>query len=381
MRMIRNCNVCVIGGAGFLGSHLVNHLIEDRGCKVSVIDNLCAGKREFVHKDALFVYGDITKSEGWICKTFKHLGVQFVFNYAAWPYIPDSFSRPLHVFEVNATGAMNVINSAQEAGVEAILQVSSAEIYGDAKEFSMSKQSGAFRITESFEVRPHSTYGVAKAAIDYYVQARWREARTPCIALRQFNCVGERETHPYIVPEIISQLAKLRCIVCSGTGTKRRSTETGYEYDPCPACKGSKVAGGCVPTIHLGNNSFRDFLYAGDAVRIAVELLEQGQFGEVYNLGSETGIKMYDLAKLIGKLMDFADVVVEKDEARVRPWEIWHLQADVRKLKDTLYRVSSPQDDPANTRNLLWGATSLEEALRRTIKWYESNGRKWAWER
>jgi nucleoside-diphosphate-sugar epimerase len=123
-------------------------------------------------------------------------------------------------------------------------------------------------------------------------------------------------------------------------------------------------------TVRLGNNSFRDFLYAGDAVRIAVELLERGQFGEVYNLGSETGIKMYDLAKLIGKVMGFSDVRVERDEARVRPWEIWHLQSDNTKIRS------------------VWSAgetyhsriTPLEDALSKTVDWYNANGRKWSWE-
>src|SRR3990167_297304 len=364
MRTIRDCNVAVIGGAGFLGSHLVNHLIEDRGCKVSVYDNLCAGRREFVHKDATFIYCDITKSEGFLSRSFKQQGVQFVFNYAAWPYIPDSFQRPLHVFEVNATGAMNVIDAAQEAGVEAILQVSSAEIYGNGQLRHLSHKhdkglTTVHSINEDASVIPHSTYGVAKAAIDYYVQARWREAKIPCIALRQFNCVGERETHPYIVPEIISQLSQPFRQVAPGLSVSQKLT---------------------VPTVRLGNNSFRDFLYAGDAVRVAVELLERGQFGEVYNLGSETGIKMYDLAKLIGKAMGFAEVKVERDEERVRPWEIWHLQSDNMKIRNVVNEswFSNPTKQVLSTpmNNLVL----LDESLRRTIKWYESNGRKWAWE-
>lgn len=402
MRTIRNCNVAVIGGAGFLGSHLVNHLIEGRGCNVLVIDNLVAGRRKYVHLNARFEHHDITGSEERLKQLFEShkeigetsLGVKpfYVFNYAAYPYIPVSFARPIHVADVNYMGAMKVINAAQEAGADGILQVSSAEIYGDsgaredgsvcraykkvegrifycgldAFHVGVPHQSGCgkweddqfFKIDERCQPHPHSSYGVAKAAVDYAVQVRWREAKTPCIALRQFNCVGERETHPYVVPEIIGQLAKHQGL-----------------------CERQYLHRLPVSTVRLGNNSFRDFLYAGDAVRIAVELLEWGQFGEVYNLGSETGIKMYDLAKLIGKLMGFTDVTVEKDEARVRPWEIWHLQADVRKLKDAIYRVSNPQTDLANDRNLLWGPTPLEEALRRTIKWYEGNGRKWPWEK
>lgn len=326
MRSIRNCPVCVVGGAGFLGSHLVNHLVEDRGCQVVVVDNLIAGRREFVHPKAEFVHADITKSEAYLCGLFTKKGIRFVFNMASWPYVPDSFARPLHVFDVNATGALQVINAAQEAGCEGILQVSSAEIYGSDRELSDGSIRPA-RIDEEGYVNPHSSYGAAKAAIDAMVQVRWREAKTPCIALRQFNAIGERDVlHPYIVPEIVSQL--------------------------------SKPQGTLTPTVRLGNNSFRDFLYAGDQARMSVELLERGQFGEVYNLGSEEGVKMYDLARMIAVLMGFDGVKVEPDPARMRPWEIWHLQSDNRKI----YSVIEARP-----------TVPLHEALRRTVQYYRDN--------
>jgi nucleoside-diphosphate-sugar epimerase len=307
MRKIENCVVAVAGACGFLGSHLVNHLIEDRNCTVIALDNLIAGQLKFLHPKAIFVWCDITQSEAQLRKIFEKYKVRYALNYAASPYIPVSFERPLHVFNANATGALNFINAAQEAGVEAILQVSSAEIYGDAPEH---------KINEEYPARPHSTYGASKLAIDMLVQARWKEAKTPAIAMRQFNCVGERETHPYVIPEIIKQLDSGRIV-------------------------------------KLGNNSFRDFQYAGDAVRMAVELLEKGQFGEVYNMGSEEGVKIYDLAKMLGA----TKVVV--DESRIRPWEIWHLQSDNSKLYSVIdYRPK----------------TSLEEALKLVIKDYEKNG-------
>lgn len=355
MITIRDCNVAVIGGAGFLGSHLVNHLIDDRNCTVLVIDNLVAGRREYVHKDAKFLHADITGSEDFLAHVFAKEGTRFVFNYAAYPYIPDSFARPLHVCNVNFFGAMKVINAAQDAGCEGILQVSSAEIYGDAGQTSATgydyrgvdygDKVSSVKIAEDAPVNPHSSYGVAKAAVDNWVQVRWKEAKTPCIALRQFNCVGERETHPYIVPEIISQLDKYIA----------RAEGTGDVVGPVP----------WTPQVHLGNNSFRDFLYVGDQVRIAVELLERGQFGEVYNLGSETGIKMYDLAKLIGKVMGFVDVEVVPDPARVRPWEIWFLMSSNDKLRSVIGEYK---------------CLCLEDALRKTVDWYNSNGRKWSWE-
>lgn len=349
-RRIRECGVAVVGGAGFLGSHLVNHLINDRECQVTVIDNLCVGKMEFVHPKAEFVHHDITGSEEFLTNVFRSKRVGFVFNYAAWPYIPDSFERPLQVFNVNATGAIKVINAAQEAGCEGILQVSSAEIYGDGPSDDINGYKPEHgKIKEDGPISPHSTYGAAKAAVDYYCQAAWRERKTPVIALRQFNCVGERETHPYVIPEIIGQLSKQ----CNGL----------WDGNEC------LNRPGLVGAVKLGNNSFRDFMYAGDAVKIAVELLERGHFGEVYNLGSESGVKIYGLAKQIGKLMGFEEVTVKEDPARVRPWEIWHLQASTGKIMRTT--------DYLRYHTL----TPLEESLRWTIRWFEENDRKWPWER
>lgn len=316
-REIRNAKVCVVGGAGFLGSHLVDHLVEDRDCEVLVLDNLITGQKKFVNKKATFLWNDITGSEYELNKIFTHYGIQYVFNYAAEPYIPVSFARPLHVFNINAFAALKVLHAAQDAGVKAILQVSSAEIYGEAKGV----------IAENESVVPHSSYGVSKVAVDGFVQVRWKEAKTPAIAMRQFNCVGERETHPYVIPEIIQQLDK-------------------------------------GPTVYLGNNSFRDFQYAGDAVRMACELLEKGEFGEVYNMGSEGGIKIYDLAHLIGKLMGHEEVEVITDKARVRPWEIWHLQSDNSKL----YSVIDSRAD-----------TPLEVALKKTIDYFYANNKDWGW--
>jgi UDP-glucose 4-epimerase len=314
---IKNKNVCVIGGAGFLGSHLVDYLIQERGCKVLVLDNLITGLKKHVHPEAKFEWFDIRDDESELVKMFDKYDIEYVFNYAAEPYIPECFERPKHFFVINALAVLNVLNACQGFGIKKILQMSSAEIYGDLKG----------KISESDLVTPHSTYGVSKVAADGLVQVRWKEGKVPAIALRQFNCVGERETHAYVIPEIITQLSE-------------------------------------GPSVKLGNNSFRDFLYAGDQARIAVELLEKGQPGEVYNLGSEAGIGIYELAHLIGKLMGHEKIKIIEDEKRKRPWEIWHLQSDNTKLHSVISR--RPE-------------ISLEEALNRTIQYFIKNGRKWDW--
>lgn len=302
-------------------------MINDRNCSVVVLDNLITGQKKFVNPKAKFIWCDITQSEQRLKNIFEGEQIEYVFNYAAEPYIPVSFKRPLHVFDVNARGALMVMNAAQDASVKAILQVSSAEIYGDAPNYP---------IDEDYPARPHSTYGASKLAIDALAQARWKEAKTPVIALRQFNCVGERETHPYVIPEIIGQL--------------KENTKNNSDIHKTKS------------SVSLGNDSFRDFQYAGDAVRMATELLEKGLFGQVYNMGSQDGIKIYDLAALIGEIMHFDEIDINTDPARVRPWEIWHLQSNNRKL----YSVISYRPK-----------ISLKEGLRRTVEYFINNGNKW----
>ncbi len=312
---IQNKRVCVIGGAGFLGSHLVDYLVDERNCYVLVLDNLISGLKKHINKKAEFAWFDIREDDHELIGILKSHQIEYVFNYAAEPYIPESFERPKHFFIINAVSVLNVLNACQKSGVKKILQVSSAEIYGDMKG----------KIKESDMVEAHSTYGVSKLAADGLVQVRWREGNVPAIAMRQFNCVGERETHEYVIPEIIDQLSN-------------------------------------GPTVKLGNNSFRDFQYAGDAVKMAVELLEKGKPGEVYNMGSEDGIKIYDLANLIGKLMGHEKIEIITDQKRVRPWEIWHLQSDNTKL----YSVISYRPK-----------VNLEEALKKTIKYFHENNKTW----
>ncbi len=318
MREIKNEKVCVIGGAGFLGSHLVDHLIDDRNCGVIVLDNFISGQEKHIHpKVDMWQKFDIRDCSEELSQLLKDWKIKYVFNYAAEPYIPECFERPKHFFDINANAVLEVLIACEKANIDGLLQVSSAEIYGNM----------TGKIKETDPVEPHSTYGVSKLAADGLVQVRWKESKTKAIAMRQFNCVGERETHEYVIPEIISQLSKSN-------------------------------------KIKLGNNSFRDFQYAGDAVKMAVDLLENGEWGEVYNMGSEDGIKIYDLAHKIGGLMGHNSIEIKTDEDKVRPWEIWHLQSDNTKLYSVI--DSRPEID-------------LDKALKRTIDYYKNNGNKWDW--
>lgn len=315
MREVFGKTVAVIGGAGFLGSHLCEYLLKN-GCQVIVIDNLLSGKMEFVPSEARLFLLDISRELSRLVDILMREDVDYVFNYAALPYIPDCLDEPLRAVEVNTIGAMNVLEASRIAEVEGVMMVTSAEVYGNSRDR---------------QIEPCSTYACSKAAIDLITQSRVAESGVPAIILRQFNCVGERETHPYVVPEIISQISKL-------------------DVDE--------------NTVYLGANTARDFMYAGDAVQAAVRLMEKGEFGETYDLGSEVPHLIYELASIIGNLMGKPNIKVETDKSRFRPADVFYLRADNRKFTDAT--------------NCLPNQISFKEALKRTIDDYKVNG--WSWE-
>jgi nucleoside-diphosphate-sugar epimerase len=297
----------IIGGAGFIGSHIVDKLCEKH--QVTIMDNLVSGSRSFVNKKARFIWGDIRSKED-LKRVFKN---QFdrVINLAAQPYIPDCYDDPELFFETNATGTLNVLLFCEEYNIP-LLQYASAEEYGT--------QQGL--INEDTPVKPQSTYGVSKLAADYLCKIRSVESPVSVISLRQFNCYGPRETHAYVIPEIISQLHKGK-------------------------------------TIYLGNlASQRDFLYVNDAAGYAIELLEHGVWGETYNLGSGECISIKDLALLIAKIWN-KPIEIKVDPKKLRPWDIQRLQSDNTKIHQVVsYR---PQ-------------TKFKEGLYNTIKYYEQYG-------
>jgi len=315
--------VYVVGGAGFLGSHLVDHLVNI-GCFVSILDDLSVGRREFINPQAELHEFSILDTSVSLRRLFT--GTDHVFNYSSMPYIPDCYERPIDVVSVNTIGALRVIEGAHEAGVKRILQVSSAEVYGNQTWSNMTD-------SEVSLLDPPSTYAASKAAIDMLARCRYVEANVPVIILRQFNCVGERETHPYVIPEIISQV-----------------------YSASEGEHG-KIS------INLGNDTERDFMYAGDAVRIATKLIQQGEPGQTYNLGSEDNISIYTLAHKIAKIMrPKCSLEIAQEESRLRAVEIWSLKSN----NDKIYKCVGVRP-----------TISLDEALEKTITYFKSNNHSW----
>lgn len=301
----------IIGGAGFIGSSVVDALIA-KNHEVVVFDNLISGRRDFINSKAIFEWGDIRNFQD-LERVFKKYQFDRCINLAAQPYIPLCFDDPVLFFETNANGVLNVLMACEKYKVDRFLQYASAEEYGTQKG----------KINEEVAVRPQSTYGVSKVAADYLCQVRNRESGVKAISLRQFNCYGPRETHEYVIPEIISQLDKSN-------------------------------------KIYLGNvNAGRDFLYVEDAAEYAIELLEKGVPGEIYNLGASECITIEDLAFKLADIMGVSNLEIGVNPAKLRPWDIERLEADNTKIHSVLeYRPK----------------TSLRDGLKKTVSYFKQYG-------
>ncbi len=311
-------NVLVTGGAGFIGSTLVRRLIES-GANVTVMDNLSHGKPENLSgKDLELVRGDI-RDRQLVDKIVSDKDL--VFHLVAKPFIPYCYVDPREVLEVNLMGTLNVLETVKSSKIENLVYISTSEVYGSAQYTPMD---------EKHPTLPHSTYAVSKLAADRLCSMFHREHGIPVSILRIFNAYGPRETHPYIIPEAISQLSK------------------------------SDV-------VYFGDlNSTRDFTFVEDTVKAILLSGLNPLNGEVLNVGSGKGIKMLDIVKLIAKLLGKDDIEIKEDPSKFRVFDVDTLLCDNKKAK----------------KLLKWEPKiELEEGLKKTIDWFLQNGKKWPWEK
>ncbi len=316
-------NVLVTGGAGFIGSALVRALIA-KGSNVIVYDNFRSGDIKNIEEildKVVLVTKDILDFKS-LLEVLNKYEVKYVFHLAAEPYVPRFYEDPAKFFEINANGTLNVLLACKKAGVERIVHYSTSEVYGPAKYVPMD---------EEHPTNPQSTYAVSKLAADRLCYTLCHEQKIPVVILRQFNVYGPRETQPYVIPEIISQLSR------------------------------SNV-------VRLGNiKARRDFTYVEDAVEAAIELMKcDGVEGEVFNVGTGVDWSVEELvheAASIMKKEEDVKIVVEKN--RLRPLDVNRLQCDYTKFSElTRWKPKTP----------------LREGLKKTIRWFWENGRRWIWE-
>lgn len=328
---LRNERVLVTGGAGFIGSALVRRLLEDEN-HVTVLDNFVTGDvqnlRDVVNRvegtpheldeSINLVSGDILKMN--LVDIIESNGIDYVFHLAAEPYIPSCYDRPEEFFSVNANGTLKLLMACKEADIKRVLTYSSSEVYGTAQTVPMD---------ESHRTFPQSTYAVSKLAADRLCFTLYHEQDLPIVILRQFNCYGPRETHPYIVPELISQLSDSN-------------------------------------TLSLGNvEASRDLTYVTDAARGASKLINcQDAEGEIVNLGYGEDFRIEELAYIVADEMDHDEISITVEQERFRPLDVQQLYCDYSKASDLI------DYEPK---------VSLRQGIRRTINWYLEND-SWIWE-
>ncbi|MBT3419256.1 MAG: NAD-dependent epimerase/dehydratase family protein [Candidatus Magasanikbacteria bacterium] len=202
----------VTGGAGFIGSHLTDHLIS-LGHDVIVLDNLLLGKREFVNEKATFHEGDIRDLPllKELCK-----GVDVVFHLAADPRLPISIEDPSETHDVNVTGTLNVFIAAKDAGVKKVVFTSTCAVYGDQE----------LPIREDMVPVPKSPYGLHKLMGEQYAQLFHELYGLSTVSLRYFNVYGPRKTaeggYPMVIPIFLAQRQRNEAMTIVGDGEQTR---------------------------------------------------------------------------------------------------------------------------------------------------------------
>jgi dTDP-glucose 4,6-dehydratase len=306
-------NVLVTGAGGFIGSHLVEKLVE-LGYRVRAFirynsRNNWGWLENSIYRDKIEVYsGDIRDFDSVYdvmrdCDTVYHL--------AALIGIPYSYISPLAYIKTNIEGAYNILQSAKQLGPENIIITSTSETYGSAKYVP---------IDEAHPKAPQSPYAATKAAADQIALSYNKSFNLPVKVIRPFNTYGPRQSARAIIPSIVVQAL---------TNDK----------------------------IYLGSLSpTRDFTYVEDIVNGFIKAAESKRcIGEVINLGSGFEISVGDLADKVLSLME-KNVKIISDPKRIRPLqsEVERLCADTTKAK-TLF-AWKPR-------------VSFDKGLKNTIEW------------
>lgn len=203
-------NVLLTGGAGFIGSHVADLLLEEN-CNVTVYDNLSFGKENNIPCGCSFVKGDITDRES-VSSLYSNNKFDTVIHLAAIHFIPFCNQHPDLACRTNVEGTQNIFDGALNSGsVEKLFTASTAAVYPDMP----------YAIPESTPKGPMDVYGMTKSANEEQAAIFSRRSGAKVCIGRFFNAVGGRETNPHLVPDILKRIANSSTIEIGNTTPKR----------------------------------------------------------------------------------------------------------------------------------------------------------------
>lgn len=267
-------SVLVLGGAGYIGSHTVDRLVE-AGEDVAVVDNLITGHRQSVNSKARFYEGDVRDKE-FMNQVFDQENVEGVIHFAAFSIVPESMQEPLKYFDNNTGGVITLLEVMKDHDVKKIVFSSTAATYGEPK---------SVPISENADQEPTNPYGASKLMMEQIMH--WCDVAygIKFVALRYFNVAGAKadgsigeDHHPetHLVPIILEVAA----------GKRNKLIIYGNDYDTAD--------GTCI----------RDYVHVmdlADAHILALNYLREGNNSQAFNLGSSTGFSNLEMLQAARK--------------------------------------------------------------------------------
>lgn len=313
----KGARALVTGGAGFIGSHVVEALTA-LGASVLVLDNLVGGDRRNIDRfKPEFIEGSIL-DEKLLARCARDCG--YVFHLAALGSVPHSVEQPLEYHEIDATGTVKVLEAARRAGVQRVIYSASSSAYGDSQELPK---------RETMAPNPRSPYASAKLAGEAYMSAYAACYPIDTVSLRYFNIYGPRQNPNSAYAAVIAAFAKA-------------------------------IMSGKPPTIFGDGEQSRDFTFVHNAVHgnLLAARTDKPLAGEVVNVACGIRISVNELAPMMCELFGRADL--KPIHAPERAGDVKHSQADLTKARQVLgYEPIVPFD----------------HGLRETVQWYAQAAR------
>jgi UDP-glucose 4-epimerase len=298
----------VTGGAGFIGSHLVEALVA-AGARVRVLDDLSSGRRESLDEAAVEVLQGDVCNDGDLDRAFD--GADVVMHLAA-RCVRLSFSDPDYVHRVNSHGTLQVLLAARRRGVRRVVYVSSSEVYGSAVRVPM---------TEDHPLQPTTIYGATKLAGELYAQAATRSFALETVVVRPFNTYGPRAHFKGVYGEVIPRFTV-------------------------------RLLNGRRPVIFGDGLQTRDFTYVSDTVRgILAAAAVPDAHGQVVNIARGEEVTILRLAELLAKAIDAARAPEFTEE---RPADVRRHWADVSRARAELGFTARIGIEEGLARYLAW---------------------------